>query len=413
MDERAIAEALRAALPSVTILDNCPPGAGADLALVTRSTDVGIQDESGFRKFVKALEAVPEIASLEGQHYIASLAGGAIGPIRVEGIAKSMMAQALEGQDAVEIVNSFGSFIKHNRCETLIIGSLVAINASNKIDLGSGVSLEPLQQVPPSIPRGVALGQSQPFASANARIGATSALVTKTSISPVIVPSAYFSTDANISKYRAQIFPALSLLNEARNCLALLDMKPVFGHLAWSHFVEPGAFFLGNSGWTNFGGILSHDIPRTPDADRLRKLCSSYFRIPLDARTRVLHVPLDRLNRALMPPLGNFVDRAIDLGIALEALLLHDYSGHTELSYRLRLRGALLLGGDLAARRSTKKLLNDIYGIRGKAVHTGTISERQQDLDRFKEGISACGRLINIVIEKGGEIDFDELELGA
>jgi hypothetical protein len=160
-----------------------------------------------------------------------------------------MMAQALEGRDAVEIANSLGSFIKHNRCETLIIGSLVAINVSHEINLGGGVSLQPLQQLPPSIPRGVALGQSQfPF-SGNTGIGATSALVTNTRISPVIVPSAYFSSTAAISKYQAQIFPALSLLNEARNCLALLDMKPVFGHLAWSHFIEPGAFFLGNTGW--------------------------------------------------------------------------------------------------------------------------------------------------------------------
>jgi hypothetical protein len=132
----------------------------------------------------------------------------------------------------------------------------------------------------------------------------------------------------------------------------------------------------------------------------------------LNVRTKVLHVALDRLNRALIPPWGNLVDRAIDLGIALEALLLHD-SDNAELSYRLRLRGARLLDGDLAARRSTKQLLNDIYKLRSKAVHTGMIPERQEDLDRLKEGISVCARLINIVIENGGKIDFDELELGA
>jgi hypothetical protein len=75
MDEQAIADALRTALPSVTSHSSL---ALCDSALVSRSTDVGIQDESGFRKFVNTLEAVPEIASLEGQHYVAGLGGGAI-----------------------------------------------------------------------------------------------------------------------------------------------------------------------------------------------------------------------------------------------------------------------------------------------------------------------------------------------
>ena len=56
----------------------------------------------------------------------------------------------------------------------------------------------------------------------------------------------------------------------------------------------------------------------------------------------MLRIPLDQLDKAAHD--RDFTDRSIDLGIALEAHLLHDLGKEDrgELSFRLSLRGAWL-----------------------------------------------------------------------
>lgn len=63
-------------------------------------------------------------------------------------------------------------------------------------------------------------------------------------------------------------------------------------------------------------------------------------------------------------------DRLIDLAIVIEALLL-DGGVRQELSYRAALRGAVLLGQDVASRKAIFRRLRDAYNARSKIVHGG------------------------------------------
>ena len=73
----------------------------------------------------------------------------------------------------------------------------------------------------------------------------------------------------------------------------------------------------------------------------------------------------------------NYVDRMIDLGIALEALYLMDTDEKTELSFRLRLHAAWHLGKDEEDRRRLMKEFGEIYDWRSKVVHTGKLPEKR------------------------------------
>ena len=66
-------------------------------------------------------------------------------------------------------------------------------------------------------------------------------------------------------------------------------------------------------------------------------------------------------------------DISIDLGIALEALLLHEQNkkNRGELRFRLGLRGAWLVGSDGNERAEILKLLREVYDLRSIAVHSG------------------------------------------
>jgi hypothetical protein len=85
------------------------------------------------------------------------------------------------------------------------------------------------------------------------------------------------------------------------------------------------------------------------DVDEAKQLAETYFAWPSSDRERALRVPVNRLARAVRQ--RHNVDQAIDLGIALEALLLRD-AGRAELRHQLGLRGAWLGGATLPLGRS-------------------------------------------------------------
>jgi hypothetical protein len=114
----------------------------------------------------------------------------------------------------------------------------------------------------------------------------------------------------------------------------------------------------------------------------------------------VLRIGLDRLSQALRK--GQKTDKAIDLGIALEAMLLHGI-GRDELSYRAAVRAATFLGGSADERLGTFKLVRDAYQLRSSAVHTGKVSEGGKPLavEVLRDASITCAALARKLIERG------------
>ena len=67
-------------------------------------------------------------------------------------------------------------------------------------------------------------------------------------------------------------------------------------------------------------------------------------------------------------------DKAIDLGVAFEALLLNDRSHKDQIAFTFRLRAAWFLGSSKDNRRELINLFDKIYECRSKAVHTGRLN---------------------------------------
>lgn len=94
-----------------------------------------------------------------------------------------------------------------------------------------------------------------------------------------------------------------------------------------------------------------------------------------ESRKSQLRLAMQRLGSAIRRP--SPVDAAIDLGIVLEALFLHDApDDRGELSYRLRVRAARYLGQDPDSRRQIFTLVGDLYSTRSIAAHTGQVPEK-------------------------------------
>jgi hypothetical protein len=113
-------------------------------------------------------------------------------------------------------------------------------------------------------------------------------------------------------------------------------------------------------------------------------------------------------------------DKAIELGISLEILLLHDYQEHDPISFPFRLRGSWFLGEEIKSRKFVYDLLKAIYDCRCSAVHGGklknnkyNINGNDMQLDKiFEEGFKLCAALITKIIKEGKFPDWSKLILG-
>lgn len=129
------------------------------------------------------------------------------------------------------------------------------------------------------------------------------------------------------------------------------------------------------------------------------------------ANPKSLYLAIDRLNRARAS--HNAIDRAIELGMAMEAILMHgDATGNQEISNKLSNRAAWLLGATIEKRREVRAAATRLYSARSEAVHTGDL--KAETLKKYDE--ASAGDLVTKIVLKvmsvGAYPDWTDLVLG-
>ena len=104
-------------------------------------------------------------------------------------------------------------------------------------------------------------------------------------------------------------------------------------------------------------------------------------------------------------------DQAIDGGICLEALLGDD--SPQELTYKLRLRAALLLGTTLSERHEIRQAVGDLYALRSKVVH-GRARRPEDTLPDTRcasRGLEICAQAARAIVQRNDRPNFATWEL--
>lgn len=163
--------------------------------------------------------------------------------------------------------------------------------------------------------------------------------------------------------------------------------------------------------------ISRSSIPLTQQEwDSYKDLYVKFCALPQNVRD-LLRVPIERLNQARRR--SQTADKAIDLGVAFEALLLNDKSHKEQIAFTLRLRAALFLGDDYAKRKELINFFSSIYSCRSQAAHTGKLDTKIKVAHRGKveagkllqEGDEYCVQAIIKIINLGKFPDWNELML--
>lgn len=142
------------------------------------------------------------------------------------------------------------------------------------------------------------------------------------------------------------------------------------------------------------------------DLDGVSDLYQRYMAIP---EKRRLPIDISLWRRAQAMNTWDNINKAIDLGIALESVLTSSKT-RDQLSLQIRVLGAKLSSSDRDERSKVFSTLKCIYGIRSEAVHNGIVDKfykikdqgRKSTNEILDDGLAILGNCLREIIMRNG-----------
>ncbi len=299
----------------------------------------------------------------------------------------------LEENDAARIVSEHRTFASVRTTPFLYYFALAGVTVDQPIQLTETVRVLPWSQVPASnVKNRFSSDVSSRFASLDEFI------VMRSQVSCAIEmdTGGQVEIDGPLSLRQlnnhetAKFLAQQQLVGDILHCIFLIVKKPIEIIEYWEGALDPAARRL-------YGGALSYNnyifdpdslfmSEANIDKEALEHIWATHLHAAADLQS-ILRLSIDRLSQAQRRAM--IVDRAIELGIALEMLLLHAL-GNGELSYRMSIRGSLLVGGTKDERIKNFELLKKVYNLRSAAVHNGRFEQKDEPTaeSTVKAGVS-------------------------
>lgn len=172
--------------------------------------------------------------------------------------------------------------------------------------------------------------------------------------------------------------------------------------------------FGGSGGGSNTYDVLAHGRSKLPiaEAKKINELMEKYL---LSNEKERFQRVLNRLSQSKRRI--RIEDKILDLGIALEMLLLDDNPNNSQLALSFQLNGSWLLGFDKEDRVNKYKQLKNIYKYRSQVAHSGLLCKGdpkkiEQVYKEFSEYLIIAENICQKVIKEGIP-DWDKLILDA
>ncbi|MFM0218265.1 hypothetical protein [Paraburkholderia caledonica] len=207
-------------------------------------------------------------------------------------------------------------------------------------------------------------------------------------------------------------------INQVADILTIAGPSSPVVSRSYSELAD-GEFLKGEVGlqwgiWRNETRVFANRLVSPMELGELKSVADKYLTLDPSIKKK-LSVPLHRLNEAVKHQ--SSVDRALDLGIALESLLLSHQPSKDQLTLQFRLRGAWLLGRDGQHRVELFNTFHQLYTYRSYAAHSGSVASSRTPEEEVQKtlrmGLELCAKAICKIIEKGGFPEWDSLVIGA
>ena len=300
---------------------------------------------------------------------------------------------------AVAAVAWYHKLYSTKRADIRYVAEVYGLKVSELLKLSNDVSLMPLENLPPS---GNAIAVQLQFIPrpGNWNWPGTSMPIGATyEVSGVV---GNLTNEENVSG-RSDILEstigAFTLVDKAAPVIGTLWVEFVDADLAMAEFgrMSMTPRYEGRPSW----------FPVDVDQAAIEWVMR-YLRLSPDLRPQC-DLAIERLNLARRRLSAG--DKAIDGGICLEALLGDD--NNQEITYRLRLRAALLLSNDPKERHAISNDVKEFYNLRSKAVHGARpkLKDIQNNEACAARGLEICAQTLRKIIGLEKEYIAEDWEL--
>ncbi|MGE5512267.1 MAG: hypothetical protein ACM31O_13555, partial [Bacteroidota bacterium] len=336
---------------------------------------------------------------------------GGDGVIQNHMLPHVFVRDALDGKAVEESLASARSFAASEKSNVDTYFPVAGVDAVEAVPLKDGLTLVPWSQVPEGNGKRWFDDASNP---ARRTLGSSHFVTVRPTLAirftergrKVLFASraeAYPNEQLRLTEFRDQ----WELSADVMRCITATAVCPSAILGSWADLDDGFANRLGGSDYRyQANAMIDLRLARPHHAidPKIADLFQRYIAIGGEVRD-VLRISLDRLALALRESM--LTDRAIDLGIALETMLLHNAgeADRGELRYRAAIRGATFLGGSSEERLRTYNLLRDAYDLRSKAVHSGRIDPKDKirkmvPAEILSNAAATCAAVARALIER-------------
>ena len=351
--------------------------------------------------FWSHIKQIPPFNMLENKQ--ALLANGSGWPVDVTGPSQFLIDSLRKGLNPRQTVQDFANEVEKNAVIIWEVTALLGAKVDTIVDFGNNCWLYPSSMLPDDHHRRHIFASKWPPQVPHEVDMA--AIVQKIERSPYLVNKDDSETiKAHGKKNSSEVEGRSAFRDRIRSSILLSGAHAV--ELGWTYTTTERASIYSSSSMT--GGPNVNDDHLFPTPFDVEACKSTLLTLAKMQNSKSLTVPIDRLGRSRVNRTRE--DSAIDLGVAMEALLMHgDSKANQEISFKLGTRAGWLLGTNVEDRMAVKKRVGNLYTARSRAAHGGTLMPNdfnQEDADALVKS------LINAVLELGEMPDWIKLTFG-
>ena len=320
-------------------------------------------------------------------------------------VASRLIGQVLQGGSAEQVVESLDRILSADSADGLLIMLLWGVTVSQPKVLGGGIELIPESDLPTSrilqaIRDDANNFSFRPLSPFHHHIEPQAALIQRVTVSPLFV-------DPGATLEQRSGHPWIQL-DEVRNAMTAAGPCAPVAAACWFQFIDNDLNAYAAGGVTSF----QHDIAMRPfevlvDLDRLpvQKIVSAIRSLKGHSSSKV-SIALERLAQSLRRR-GNG-DKAIELAIAFEALLVNDRGDNR---YKVAVHSGMLTTGPMAIKLDARRVAKKLYDLRSEVVHGGRVKNEAVAMGTISEATALLTQLIQIIAKRGEIPDWESFEL--
>ncbi len=335
-----------------------------------------------------------------------------------DSVAAALVKRVGAGESPTDAVSWLERVLTRKKGEGLCVLAVWGVSVRDKISFDNGVELLPIEELPDSSLKAHAMRRrdfgdlvdlvSMPFLRAP-----EAALTYRLTLEPVISDHRLGTPPIREDQLREY-----ELLTDVLLALTAVGPRAPLHAGYWFQYLDrdlhDALFHVGKT--LSFPEILPTGFfpPSVLDPEAAKQIVSQYLRLKPGLHRKV-QVALQRLNQATHR--SRFGDKAAELSIALEALLVDDPGENT---HKVGLRASLLLGGTSQERIRNRAIIGGIYSARSALIHGGAKSAeiRLKEIGPLpsqavaEEGVGICAAVIRRILELGEIPSWYGFELG-